>query len=138
MPSAILLIAHGSRRTIANADLARLADVVRLRRPGEIVEFAYLELAEPSIPAVAARCVERGAEVVLMSPFFLSAGNHVAEDLTSYQREFNARWPRVTFRLCPPLGVHPLLVEALLDRLGEDWNTTSPYVGHNDRSDKVP
>ncbi len=121
MPSAILLIAHGSRRAVANADLVALAELVRTRRPEEIVEIAYLELAEPTIPQGAARCVERGATHVRMSPFFLSAGTHIAEDLTGFQTEFTAHYPSVRFQLCPPLGLHPLLVEALFERMGEEW-----------------
>lgn len=119
--TALLLIAHGSRRAVANADLVALAELVRTRRPEEIVEIAYLELAEPTIPQGAARCVERGATHVRMSPFFLSAGTHIAEDLTGFQTEFTAHYPGVRFQLCPPLGLHPLLVEALLERMGEEW-----------------
>ncbi len=121
MSSAILLIAHGSRRAAANADLVKLAEIVRTRRPQEIVEIAYLELAEPTIPQGAARCVERGATHVRMSPFFLSAGTHIAEDLTGFQAEFASRFPSVQFQLCPPLGLHNLLVEALLERMNEEW-----------------
>ena len=124
MKSAILLIAHGSRRAAANADLIRLAELVRARRPDEIVEIAYLELAEPTIPQGAARCVERGATEVKMSPFFLSAGTHIAEDLTGFRTEFESQYPEVRFQLCPPLGLHPLLVEAVFDRMNEDWHTT--------------
>lgn len=121
MSSAILLIAHGSRRAAANTDLVRLAETVRTRCPDEIVEIAYLELTEPTIPQGAARCVERGATQVRMSPFFLSAGTHIAEDLTGFQQEFSQLYPGTRFQLCPPLGLHPLLVEALLERMGEEW-----------------
>lgn len=123
MKSAILLIAHGSRRAAANADLVKLAEQVRARRPSEIVEIAYLELAEPTIPQGAARCVERGATVVKMSPFFLSAGTHIAEDLTGFRAEFETQYPGVRFQLCPPLGLHPLLVEAVFERMNEEWQT---------------
>ena len=122
MSSAILLIAHGSRRPAANADLVQLAELVRVRLPDQIVEIAYLELTEPTIPQGAARCVERGAKRVRMSPFFLSAGTHIAEDLAGFQAEFTAQYPSVNFQLCPPLGLHPLLVEALLERLNETWS----------------
>lgn len=123
MKSAILLIAHGSRRAAANADLVKLAEQVQARRPTEIVEIAYLELAEPTIPQGAARCVERGATVVKMSPFFLSAGTHIAEDLTGFRSEFETQYPGVRFQLCPPLGLHPLLVEAVFERMNEEWQT---------------
>jgi len=119
MRSAILLIAHGSRRPEANADLARVAESLAARRPEAIIEIAYLELAQPDIPAGARRCVERGAQEVRMLPYFLSAGAHVRDDLTAYRDQFAAEHPQVQFRCCPPLGLHPLLVEVLLERLDE-------------------
>lgn len=128
MSSAILLIAHGSRRAAANADLVRLAEIVRIRRPQEIVEIAYLELTEPTIPQGAARCVERGATRIRMSPFFLSAGTHIAEDLAGFRREFSVQYPGVQFQLCPPLGLHSLLVEALLERMNEVWIADEPFL----------
>lgn len=117
--TAALLIAHGSRRPEANADLAALAEQVRETGRFETVEIAYLELAEPDIPAGAARCVERGATEVRMLPYFLSMGRHVAEDLEKHRREFAERYPGVRFLLCPPLGLHPKVVEVVLERLGD-------------------
>ncbi len=128
MSTAILLIAHGSRRSAANEDLVKLAEIVRTRRPQEIVEIGYLELTEPTIPQGAALCVERGATHVRMSPFFLSAGTHIAEDLTGFQTEFSVRFPGVRFQLCPPLGLHSLLVEALLERMNEEWVADGPAL----------
>jgi sirohydrochlorin ferrochelatase len=119
MPQAILLIAHGSRRAEANRDLVLLAEMLRQRRPGEIVEIAYLELAEPTIPQGARKCIEQGATEVRMLPFFLSPGAHVVEDLQEFRRQFAAEFPTATFRVCPPLGLHPKIVDVLLDRLDE-------------------
>lgn len=116
---AALLIAHGSRRPEANADLVALAELVRAAGRFDVVEIAYLELAEPDIPAGAARCVEAGATEVRMLPYFLSMGRHVAEDLDGYRRNFSTQFPGVAFTLCPPLGLHPKVVEVVLERLGE-------------------
>jgi sirohydrochlorin ferrochelatase len=116
--NAALLIAHGSRRAEANADLAALAEAVRGTGRFEIVEIAYLELAEPGIPAGAARCVEQGARAVRMLPYFLSMGRHVAEDLERYRGELAARHPGVTFTLCAPLGLHAKVIEVVMERLG--------------------
>jgi sirohydrochlorin ferrochelatase len=115
----ILLIAHGSRRPEANDDLAKLAEALRARNLYSIVETAYLELAEPDIDTAGARCVAGGATLVKMLPWFLSAGAHVVEDLERHRRELAARFPQVTFELCPPLGLHPLMIEIVLDRLGQ-------------------
>ena len=117
--TAVLLVAHGSRREEANADLVRLAEMLRERGEYAVVEPSYLEIAEPTIPRGAANCVAAGATRVLMLPFFLSAGSHVVDDLERHRRELAAAHPGVEFRLCPPLGLHPLMLDIIHDRLGE-------------------
>jgi sirohydrochlorin ferrochelatase len=119
MDPAILLIAHGSRLSGANADLMQIAAMLRERLPGTSVEFAYLELSEPTIPQGMRACISRGAGEVRMLPYFLSAGRHVQEDLERYRREFAQEYPSVRFTLCPPLGLHPKMIDILLDRLQE-------------------
>ena len=117
--TAILLIAHGSRLATANRDLTQLAEQLRRRFVGHVVETAYLELTEPTIPQAAATCVAGGASRVLMLPYFLSAGTHVTEDLKRFQAEFLTQWPNVGFDLCPPLGLHPMMLDIVCDRLFE-------------------
>ena len=117
--TAVLLIAHGSRRATANDDLRQLADFLRQRFSDHIVEIAYLELTEPTIPQAAATCVQRGAARVFLLPYFLSAGTHVTEDLQRFQTDFTAQWPSVRFDLCPPLGLHPLMLDIVCARLSE-------------------
>lgn len=115
--SAVLLIAHGSRRSEANEDLRQLAGILRAKGVYPIVETAYLELAEPDISRGGALCVDQGATRVKMLPYFLSAGSHVADDLERFRQELSQSFPQVLFELCPPLGIHPLMVEIVLDRL---------------------
>ena len=116
-PAAVLLIAHGSRRAEANQDLQNLSARVAQKLPHLIVETAYLELTQPTIPEGAAACVSRGATRVMMTPYFLSAGNHVREDLEGFRQDFTAQYPGVTFQLGEPLGTHPLMTEIVLDQI---------------------
>lgn len=117
---AVLLIAHGSRRPEANADLERAALRLRARLgSGTPVETAYLELARPTIPEGAAACLAHRPRTVVLLPFFLSAGEHVVRDLQRFREEFAAASPHVTFVVAPPLGLHPGLIDALADRLDE-------------------
>ena len=115
--TAILLIAHGSRRQQANDDLFKLADMVRKARPNSVVESSFLELTEPTIPQGAEKCVASGATRVLMFPYFLSAGTHVVDDLEEFRYNFAEKWPNVEFKVCPHLGLHPLMVEIVFDRI---------------------
>jgi sirohydrochlorin ferrochelatase len=117
--TAVLLIAHGSRRSDANQDLVELAQQLRMRSGYAIVEASYLELAEPTIEQGGRACVEQGARRVMLLPYFLSAGTHVTADLERIRAELAAAHPSVEFRLCPPLGLHPLMVQIVLDRLAD-------------------
>ncbi len=114
--TALLLIAHGSRRAEANADLEDLAAKVRERGDYRHVQAAYLELCPPDIVAGGVSCVEAGATKVVLLPYFLSAGVHVVDDLTAARDELRKRFPAAEFVLAAPLGRHPLLTEIVLER----------------------
>jgi len=123
--TAVILIAHGSRRAEANDDVRAIAQELESRGEYAMVDVAYLELAEPSIPAAAQTCVARGAKRVLLMPYFLSAGRHVVEDLQRHCCELSEAHPHVAIELCPPLGVHPLMLDIICDRLRERLNDES-------------
>jgi sirohydrochlorin ferrochelatase len=113
---ALLLIAHGSRKPEANADLEYVADAMRVRGRYPVVRVAYLELAEPTIAAGGAACVAAGAAEVILLPYFLSAGVHVRDDLEAARADLAAAHPRVRFRLAEPLGRHPRLLDVVEER----------------------
>jgi len=119
MATALLLIAHGSRRAEANADLEFVAAELRARGRYPVVRVSYLELAEPNIEAGGVQCVEVGATDVILLPYFLSPGVHVAEDLTAARDALGTRFPDVRFVLAEPLGRHPLLVDVVEQRAAE-------------------
>jgi sirohydrochlorin ferrochelatase len=117
--TALLLIAHGSRRAEANADLDWLA--AELRRLGRyaFIQTAFLELVAPTIADGGARCVAAGAKRVVLLPYLLSPGVHAREDLAEARAELAARFPEVEFILAEPLGRHPLLVDVVVKRAEE-------------------
>jgi sirohydrochlorin ferrochelatase len=132
MRTAIVMIAHGSRRPEANAELVALARLVAERLPAATVAPAFLELAEPTIPAAVRSCIDAGAERVLMFPFFLSAGMHVTRDLEDFRRQFADDFPRVRFVLARPLGAHPGLLPLVLELLDE-CASSERSAGESDR-----
>ena len=119
MQTAVLLIAHGSRRAEANRDLLIIADSLRVTGQYRHVAASFLELAEPSIPQGGRECAASGASEVLMLPYFLSAGSHVTSDLERFRAELAAEHPSVRFVLCPHLGLHPLMLDIVKARLAE-------------------
>jgi sirohydrochlorin ferrochelatase len=117
--TALLLIAHGSRRPDANAELERVAEAFRARGRYPIVQVSYLELADPSIDDGAARCILRGATDVILLPYFLSPGKHVVEDLAAARDRLAGRFAGARFALAQPLGSHPLVLEVVEERARE-------------------
>ena len=117
--NAILLMGHGSRVAEANDALRIIADQVRQQGGFEIVEVSFRELHSPDIQAGIDRCVEQGAERVLLYPYFLFAGAHVLEDLPDEMAQAKKRYPELELTMGRPLGVHPKLGEIVCDRVAE-------------------
>ena len=117
--TALLLIAHGSRRPEANADVEHFSREVESRGRYRIVQPCFLELAEPGIEEGGGRCVAAGATDVILVPFLLSPGVHAIEDLGKARDSLAARFPAVRFSLAEPLGRHPLLIEIIEQRARE-------------------
>jgi sirohydrochlorin ferrochelatase len=116
---ALLLIAHGSRREEANADLSALVTEMRNQGEFDIVEGAFLELEWPTIEEMAHRCVGKGAQRVVLAPYFLSAGVHVRQHLADTRAKLSKKYPETEFVLAEPLGLHPLLFEIVAQRARE-------------------
>ena len=63
----------------------------------EIVEPAHMELAEPSIATAYDRCVKRGAQRIVVCPFFLGPGKHWTQDIPRLTAEAAHAHPAIAF-----------------------------------------
>ncbi len=117
MIRAVLLVDHGSRRDAANQQLEELAEALRARLPDRVVRIAHLELAPPSIAEGIEACVAAGATRIVVHPYFLAPGAHTVRDLPRQVSEAAARHPAVEVRVSEPVGLHPKLVDVILERL---------------------
>jgi len=117
----LLIVAHGSRRQTSNDEVRALGERVRAMCDPAIdrVEVAFLELAEPSIPDGLARCVAEGAHEIIVFPYFLAAGTHVANDIPEALAAFREHHPTIQVRLASHLGATPSLARTILDVAGE-------------------
>ena len=87
----------------------------RLTLPVPRREIPGLEIAEPSIPDGIQQCIERGAREVVVLPYFLSAGRHVAEDIPREVQTKQLEHPEITVRIAPYLGAAEHVPELLLE-----------------------
>lgn len=110
-PPTLVAVAHGSRDPRALRTVTALLAAVRARRPGLRVELGHIELNAPLLPDTLAALPPGGRAVLV--PLLLGRGHHVGHDLPAARDA--APW--LTVELAAPLGPHPLLAEALRDRL---------------------
>ena len=116
--TAIIVFAHGSAVSEANREVARLAEEVS-RQAQCPARCAFLELAQPDLPAAVAEAVATGACRIVVIPYFLTMGVHVRQDLPRLLAEQQARFPEVDIRAAPSLEGYPGMAQALLDRVEE-------------------
>jgi sirohydrochlorin ferrochelatase len=103
----LLAVAHGTASPEGAATTARLVTAIAATRPAIRVDLCFLDVVSPRLPDA---LDERPTVVV---PLLLSTGYHVQTDIPAAV----AGLPHV--RVARHLGPHPLLVDALVDRLGQ-------------------
>lgn len=113
----IVVVDHGSRRTESNETLLKAVAAFQAAAAWPIVEPAHMELAEPTIAQAFARCVEQGAQRVVVFPYFLSPGRHWSEDIPRLAAEASSQCGGVEYLVTAPLGLHPLIPQIIGDRI---------------------
>ncbi|MGA4842081.1 sirohydrochlorin chelatase [Streptomyces sp. G45] len=124
-PTPLVLVAHGSRDPRALTTLTALRHAVQAKRPALDVRTGHIELTEPLLTDTLRGL---GAPAVLV-PLLLGHGHHATHDIPAAAA--TARPHGAPHRVAAPLGPHPLLSEALRDRLAEaGWPGGAPPGGH--------
>lgn len=113
----VVIVDHGSRRDESNSLLLEVVDAFRREGRWTIVEPAHMELAEPSIATAFSRCVDQGAEFVIVFPYFLAPGRHWNDDIPRLAADAASFHPGVRHLVTAPLGLHSLLLQVINERI---------------------
>jgi len=119
MQQALLLVSHGSRSAKANQENRQMAEMLRQKSGLSVVEYAFLEIAEPSIPAGIEACVRQGAGEIFVLINFLNSGRHVTEDIPALVDKARRKYPEIKFNLTPPIGKHSKILDLFLELVDE-------------------
>jgi sirohydrochlorin cobaltochelatase len=115
MKRGLLLFAHGARDPRWAEPFEAVAARVRSADAALQVRLAYLELMTPTLQEAGRDLALAGCDRVEIVPLFLGAGGHVRNDLPALQRELEAAFPLVQWRLRPAIGETEGVIAAMAD-----------------------
>jgi sirohydrochlorin cobaltochelatase len=114
----VVLVGRGSTDPDANAEIAKVARLLWEGRGYGGVEFSFISLAEPSVPAALHRAVLLGARRIVVAPYFLFPGV-LPDRVVSQSREFAAGRPGVEVAVAGLIGACGELTGLVLERYDE-------------------
>lgn len=112
----LIVFAHGSRVSAANDAVRSVAREASRQAGLPVYETAFLELADPSLGEAVTALAARGIRRILVTPYFLTMGRHLTEDLPKLLAEARAQHPDLSIEASPPLDGHPDLAGILASR----------------------
>lgn len=112
--TALLLFAHGSADPGWATPFMNLLMSMRARRPGKIVELAYLERMHPDFDEAVDALHARGVRHVTVAPIFLAIGGHMKKDLPVLIESAKKR-TGIEFHVLPALGEVDSLIDSIAD-----------------------
>jgi len=113
---AIVVLGHGSRNPAAAEVLEKAAGLLALQTGWKVVH-ASLEFNEPGLPEAVRSLYDEGHRRVLVAPYMLFAGNHVARDIPASLTDFASTHPDLDVRVTEPLGLDLRVVSVLEQRV---------------------
>ncbi|MET8044947.1 uroporphyrinogen-III C-methyltransferase [Micromonospora sp. NPDC005215] len=113
----LVIVGHGTRSAAGVDQFAALVE--RVRRRGNVgdVEGGFIELSRPPLTDAVGALVARGHRALVALPLVLTAAGHGKGDIPAAMAREQQRHPGLTYRYGRPLGPHPLLHEALEQRI---------------------
>ncbi|MET8094594.1 uroporphyrinogen-III C-methyltransferase [Micromonospora sp. NPDC005220] len=113
----LVIVGHGTRSAAGVEQFAALVE--RVRRRGDVadVEGGFIELSRPPLTDAVGALVARGHRALVALPLVLTGAGHGKGDIPAAMAREQQRHRRLTYRYGRPLGPHPLLHDALEQRI---------------------
>lgn len=113
----LVIVGHGTRSAAGVDQFAALIE--RVRRRGDVgdVEGGFIELSRPPLTDAVGALVTRGHRALVALPLVLTAAGHGKGDIPAAMFREQQRHPGLSYRYGRPLGPHPLLHDALEQRI---------------------
>jgi sirohydrochlorin ferrochelatase len=116
--TAVIILGHGSRSSGSGDSLRKMAAEVKSLGMFEVVEYAYLQYADPAPQSALESCVRQDVKRIVIVPFFMQPGVHVARDVPALAEKAKRQYPTIDIIVTDYAGSHPLMTKVILDLVG--------------------
>ena len=82
----------------------------------DLIEHAYLEIAEPGLPECIDQVIKNGAKNITVFPYFLNSGNHVKRDIPAIIEKAVSKYPDCNFNISAFIGMHADMPQLVLQQ----------------------
>ncbi|WP_406064765.1 uroporphyrinogen-III C-methyltransferase [Micromonospora sp. NBC_00860] len=113
----LVIVGHGTRSAAGVEQFAALVERVRGRGDIGDVEGGFIELSRPPLTDAVGALVASGHRALVALPLVLTGAGHGKGDIPAAMAREQQRHPGLSYRYGRPLGPHPLLHEALEQRI---------------------
>ncbi|WP_423895090.1 sirohydrochlorin chelatase [Candidatus Pelagadaptatus aseana] len=109
--TALVVIAHGSRRDSANQEFMQLVENLATDKAAQFARVApaFLEQTSPTLLQACETVIKDGMKKIYVYPLFFNNGRHVGKDIPAQVVEAMEAFPGVEIELMDYFGLAPEL-----------------------------
>lgn len=111
----ILIVGHGSRAKVNNTHFFNMCEDMKTKTTAPTVG-SLLDFSEQTIQKGTQMLIEAGCTHIVAVPFLLYGGIHLTKHIPQYIEEVIIN-TSITYEVTSSLGTHPLILEALTDKI---------------------
>ena len=115
MKTAVIILGHGSRGGGKDTAIKQVVAAIRESVSSDIVEYAFLQYAQPTPDEALDRCIRQGAKQIVIIPFFMQSGAHVTKDIPIFLEGARKKYPTIDISVTEYVGAHPLMEQIVAD-----------------------
>lgn len=113
----VLILAHGSREDDTEKTMDAISGMVKETLPDTVIETAYLQFRARNLESGLENLIRRGADDILLIPYFLFSGVHICHDIPAEIDAFLQNRKGVKITMGGTLGADRRLADVLVDRI---------------------
>ena len=112
---AIIFFGHGARDLRWREPFDRLAALWQAQNPNTPVEFAFLELMQPSLSGAIQKIIAQGIKDITVIPVFFGQGSHLRNDFPKILEECRIEFSDISLNATPAVGENLLVLQAIIN-----------------------